>query len=347
MVYYLIFISFSAFMLSLSKACNNSRFLFLIAILGAVFFSGLRFDAGNDYFTYYNMVKGYYWFDTLEPSSVLLLSFAKEHNSPMLFFLTTSSIYILSVAYFCIKRSSNPQLSFFLFLVLPLSLLTSFGYVRQYVAIGLFLVAISKFLDKKYITCAVFLILASTFHSSALLFVFILILYKFLSSRVYSILIYAGLMILAFMISSILTEYAYLAGKYQHYITGKNTVDSGKKIGIVCVVLFYYFYAFRRNLESKQDFFMLNTYYVFALLYLTLMEFGEYVSRIAYYLFPVAYVLFVKTLAKKGSTRQAQLILITCFGLSMFFATLYFASVNSTRDFLTNYKVILFEDLLY
>lgn len=347
MIYYLIFISFSAIMLSLSKVCNNSRFLFSISVLFAISFSGFRFDAGNDYFTYYNMVRGHFWFDTLEPSSVLLLSFAKDYDSPMLFFLITSSIYISSVAYFYFKRSSNPQLSFFLFLILPLSLLTSFGYVRQYVAIGLFLVAMSKFLDKKYIACAAFMFLASTFHSSALIFVFVFVLYKFLSAKVYNIFIYIGFMLIALVLSSVLTEYAYLAGKYQHYITGKNTVDSGKKIGIVCVVLFYYFYIFRRNLESKQDFFMFNTYYVFALLYLMLMEFGEYVSRVAYYIFPVAYVLFVRTLSKMPLTRQMQLILIICFGMSMFFATLYFASINPTRDFLTNYKVILFEDLLF
>jgi len=344
MLYYSVFLIVSALILTLSRAYGNSKSLFFVAVLIAILFSGLRFDAGNDYFTYFNMVRGYYWYDTLEPSSVLLLSIAKAYKSPMLFFLMTSAIYISCVAFFCLKRSSNPQLSFFLFLILPLSLLTSFGYVRQYVAIGLFLVALSNFIDKKYTLFLVFTLLSFTFHSSSVIFLSIFVLYKFLSARIYSIYIYSLFMVVAFFLSTVIVEYAYLAGRYQHYITGTNVIDSGKKIGVVCVLLFYYFYFSNKKIESKQNIFMFNTYYVFALMYLTLMEFGEYVARIAYYLFPMAYVLFVETLSKIKIRSQVQIILVIMFGLSMFYATLYFASKNETRDFLTNYKVILFED---
>ncbi|MCW2258360.1 hypothetical protein M2263_004451 [Providencia alcalifaciens] len=341
-IYYIVFLAFSSGLLLLSRTLKSNIIIFSFAVLIAIFFSGFRHDAGNDYFTYYGMAKGYYWFDKLEISPRILLSIAKTYDSPMLYFLSTSIIYITSVAYFCWKRSKNPELSFFLFLSLPLSLLTSFGYVRQYVAIGLFLLSLSTFIDKRYILSSLFFILAVSFHTSAIIFIVIFIFYKFLSNRIYPIWLYLALMAVSYPVAFFIAEYAYLAGNYQEYLIGAKAVDSGKKIGLVCVALFFYFWLFNRHLKSKDDIYIFNIYYVFALIYLILMDFGEYVSRVSYYLMPCSYVLFVSTLYLRKNIRAIQICGIICFSLAMFFATLYFASTNPVRDFLTNYSLILF-----
>ncbi|HFI6264113.1 TPA: EpsG family protein [Escherichia coli] len=326
------------------SSCERGRLkiFFLFSVLAAVFFSGVRYDAGNDYFTYYGMVKGEYWFDNIEISPRLILSLAKSYQSPMIFFLITSAIYISSVAYFCWKQSKKPEISFFLFLLLPLSLLTSFGYVRQYVAIGLFLVSLSAFIDKKYFISFLFIIFSVSFHTSAIVFAFAFVFHRLLSYRVYPIWLYVLIMTFSYPLSLLIVNYAYLAGNYQEYITGTNVIDSGKKIGLICVSLFFYFWLFRRKLSSSVDVYFFNLYYVFSLIYLVLMDFGEYVSRISYYLMPCAYILFVSTLSSQRNTRLFQLSSVIIFGLVMFYATLYFASINPSRDFLTNYSVILF-----
>lgn len=74
------------------------------------------------------------------------------------------------------------------------------------------------------------------------------------------------------------------------------------------------------------------------------MDFGEYVVRISYILFPISYILFSSTLLKNKNLRLLQLLAIILFGLSMFYTTLYLASKNTTRDFLTNYSFIFLKN---
>lgn len=117
-----------------------------------------------------------------------------------------------------------------------------------------------------------------------------------------------------------------------------------KKIGYICLLLLIYFYTLSIRIKNKNNIYFFNIFVIFVILYILLMDFGEYVVRISYILFPISYILFSSTLLKNKNLRLLQLLAIILFGLSMFYTTLYLASKNTTRDFLTNYSFIFLKN---
>ncbi|EOE2707078.1 TPA: EpsG family protein [Proteus mirabilis] len=341
MIYYSIFIFSSTILLFLSRLVKGTNFLFYTAVFMAILFSGFRYDAGNDYPTYYAMATGYVNYDRLEliPKLIMDVSFFSE--SPAIFFFVTSFIYIICVQYFCCKLSENKELSFLLFLLFPLSFLTSFGYVRQFLSIGFFICAIAMRVENKNKTSLFFVLLSIACHMSAVFFIPIILFKKVLSKRKIPLIISVVVIVLSILFSSLVVRYSYLAGRYEHYINGANVIDAGKKIGYISIALLAYLYIFGRKIRTSSEIYLFNIYVVFCVMYAFLMNFGEYVVRVSYFLFPVFWVLIPKTIILKGSIfKYIQILLIASFGFLMFFTTLYLASTNPTRDFLTDYSII-------
>ncbi|QZN97774.1 EpsG family protein [Symbiopectobacterium purcellii] len=319
-----------------------SGFFFRWAVFVTMVFSGFRYDAGNDFFTYQDMIKGTFPYDKLEPISKALIEISSYFGESWVFFLITSIIYIYSVYYFCKELSDRPQFSFFLFCVLPLSFLTSFGYVRQFLAIGFFCIALVHFLYGRKLKFWLFFVLSLMCHYSAIFFLPIFLLYGFLSKRVYPLVVYLIFIGVAFASSGYVLLASKYVGVYGAYIDGERFIDSGRKIGYVVIALFFYFYIFSLKERKKLNVFLLNVYFVFSCAYALLMPFGEYIVRIIYFLFPSAYILFSSTLVSNVKLRLVQSIGVICFGIALYFATLYFATTNGVRDFLTNYSISLF-----
>lgn len=343
MAFYSLFLALSSIFLFLSSVNKKTHVFFYFAVFLSVIFSGLRYDAGNDFPTYYEMTKGYIDYSRLEVIPKLLMDISVANDSPLIFFFMSSMIYISCVSIFCIKMSKNKEMSFFLFLVLPLSFLTSLGYVRQFMSIGFFMAAIAFYANGSRKISILMCVCSVLCHSSSIFAIPLVFLYRFLSSRKIPFLVSICFILFSILSANIIYEYAYLAGRYQHYITGSNVVDSGKKIGYLCIGVMVYFYLFRKKIVTKNEIYAFNLFVIFCVIYSGLMDFGEYVSRVAYFLFPAAWVVFPSTISFKGGSRLMQAFMVLLFGVAMFYTTLYLAHSNPTRDFLTNYELILFK----
>ena len=90
-------------------------------------------------------------------------------NSDILFFLIIAIIQIICIVHFFKKYSSNYWLSFFLFIVSTDYLSWMFNGIRQFIATALILVATDMLIQKKYSMMVGLILLASTFHGSALI----------------------------------------------------------------------------------------------------------------------------------------------------------------------------------
>lgn len=343
MIYYSLFIASSVFLLFLSRLVKGTAFLFYSVVLFSIFFSGLRFNAGNDFPTYYGMSTGTIGYDRLELIPKTIMDVSVYFDAPFIFFLITSAVYISCVAYFCSKLSDNKELSFLIFLLFPLSFLTSLGYVRQFMSIGFFLCALVSRLENKNTKSLLFMISSIFCHASSVFFIPVIIFNKILSKKKIPAILSLSIIVFAVLSSKIILNYSYLAGRYEHYLTGSNVVDAGKKIGYISMLLLAYLYILGKNIKSNKDVFLFNVYVIFCVIYAFLMDFGEYVVRISYFLFPSLWILMTKTIILKGkSQKYLQIFLIISFGLVMFFTTLYLAKNNPTRDFLTDYSIIFF-----
>lgn len=155
------------------------KFFLLIAILSLCSISGLRDFVGTDYELYSTI---YYRLATTDISVSL-----KDYNNDLgfvllckllgfislddrIFFIVTSLIINL-LFYNSLKRYATPfELAVFLFIT-SYHYYTSFNIIRQYLAMAVVFWATKYLISRKFITFIVFIVLASTFHLSAIIMI--------------------------------------------------------------------------------------------------------------------------------------------------------------------------------
>ena len=90
-------------------------------------------------------------------------------NSDILFFLVIAIFQMICVIYFFRKYSCNYWISFFLFIISTDYLSWMFNGMRQFIAVALILLATDLLVKKKYGPMIALIVLAVTFHGSALI----------------------------------------------------------------------------------------------------------------------------------------------------------------------------------
>lgn len=161
----------------------DNRWASYVAVILAILFSGLRLSVGVDYESYLSLFPllvdhsvGFY-----EPFTVIISKLLILYSSDVwIVFFVYAFFTILGLYYFFKKFSPNPELSFFLFLTIPVYYLATFNGVRQWCAISFFAVALCGLLQRKFFLMFLSLVAAAMFHGSALC---AFILMPFLRSR--------------------------------------------------------------------------------------------------------------------------------------------------------------------
>lgn len=140
-----------------------------------IVFIGLRHSVGSDWNNYYNM----FYYDAANMTYMDAL----RHGDPLFYLLmvwvqnmgwTIHIVDLVSAVFFTaglvifVRRMPNPWLA--MLIALSYTVLTlGMGYVRQGVALGFSLWAITALLDRKFIKFFILIILAAGFHKSAVL----------------------------------------------------------------------------------------------------------------------------------------------------------------------------------
>jgi len=176
---------FFALNVSTIKKDSNVIAIFIVIIFSV--FYGLRgADAGVDTINYasaYNSIDVYYFsyqqlirtfvvngITAAEPGFILFAYVSKYFGFSVhayLIFVSVWGLFFVSLAYK--KLSENSLMSFSLYLLSMTSIALHANVIRQGMAIGLVLLALSLIISRRNILALVFFILASFFHFSALL----------------------------------------------------------------------------------------------------------------------------------------------------------------------------------
>lgn len=90
-------------------------------------------------------------------------------NSAIVYFLIIAIFQLSCIVYFYRKYSNNYWLSIFVFVAATDYMSWMHNGIRQFLAVSITLVSISMFLKKKYVISILLILLAATFHASALL----------------------------------------------------------------------------------------------------------------------------------------------------------------------------------
>lgn len=331
-------------LLFISKVYRSQFFLYIfVGIL--VCFSGFRYNAGIDYDAYQSLIYSNNPLLRIEPFSAFLLLLARSYNAPWIFFFLTSIIYVLSIFLGLSKFKAFGRLSVFLFTTFTLSYLSSFGFVRQFVASGLVFWGFSFLYHHKRLYYIILVIIASLFHISAIVFLPFAFVNIFFRKKIHFS-VFLLLIPISFLSTKLFIAIVSKIGLFTHYFEqfGGNEV-SGKKIYYSLLFIFVIVSFLQQKVAHKKNdliYYSQNLTFIGLFIYGAFFSFGEHIARISYYFIPFYFVWFYYLY--RGFFNKTIKILFLYFIFSIctfyFFSTLYYAQFSSKGDFLNNYEII-------
>ena len=183
MVFYVLFILICSVTILFVSSDNkeistiNWYLIFLIVFL----FSGLRYQVGTDYVHYK------YVFDHLSTDDIAVFEYGNYGlmylvhltGGPFQLYILISS-YIICYSFFRFIKSFSidKSTSLFVFLFFGLFFLSSLNFIRQFLAISFFILALCSISENKGSKAIMFFIVSVLFHTSALVTLPIFVLYK-------------------------------------------------------------------------------------------------------------------------------------------------------------------------
>lgn len=233
-VFFIVFFIINAQHCSQSKKINH-------AIILIVVFSGLRYNIGFDYLTYWGDIE--YENYSMEPLSGLLQLIAHETH-PVFFFIITSLImYPIMIKSFT-QDSINPMESILFFICFQSFYICSLSTVRQAVAWSIIWWLIFQ-KDKGLFKVIITSIIAACFHLSGFIGILLLLPWHKLNKKAMLILFFFsvfGSYFISFLVSIISSD-AMVFRKFAYYIEDESIGATKMKYLIwliyLCVVLNY------------------------------------------------------------------------------------------------------------
>ena len=241
---------------------NGRKYLYILSFILIFLFLALRFEYGNDYNSYlwiyeniqHNGVEGID--ERIELGWILLnKSFLNLNFYYLIAFLSFFHVFI---AYFFIKKYVNSKfywLSLFVYLIDINIMLMNLTALRQSVAISFYILFVDSLIQNKYFKSLFFALIGINFHgSSAVVFVltFILYLFKWVSTRFYSITILFLFLFLFLFGDFLLLKFNFLFNYFDKYSDYSEFGNVGSGIGLFINFIFLIFYSLAL-LNSKNN----------------------------------------------------------------------------------------------
>lgn len=243
---------FAIFITFIGKSKKEEKLYFLLGILFLIMFYGIRTNYGNDFPAYLEMFNDFSnckfeyllsYKEEIEPGwkylNIILIPFGFQS------LIIIHTVILLGTIYWLITKYCSPKYYWIIFAFYILNanmFMTSLSMMRQALAMSVCAWAIPYILSKKYIPSILFILLASTFHTSALICLSLLILPLLLNLKKW-ILIggFLALYVIFTMSSSMVDDTLILIldndemRAYARY--DRNEVSSGSGLGVMLYIV--------------------------------------------------------------------------------------------------------------
>lgn len=339
------------------------RFKFKKAMIFAFFLIGLisciRCDYGSDYPSYYkifhNIVAYPFDFDNLfdqtEPPGWILLCYLFE---PLGYFgfVAALSVFQIIVYYKLIKNyvPLNMQwLAVVIYLFNPTIWLLQLSMMSQGLAISFFLLSFSFIEQKRWKAALIILLIASTFHTSALILIpFVFIgLFNERNQKIIAIILIVTAFAMFFsssVLNSVFGSALQLAQfqYYEEYYGAQNDENVSLGLGFIMQII-PFVVAMILMLKNKYNhtFFIAAVIYFMAIVVLPIAKIIPLAVRVSYY-FEVFSIITIPYIFSKLSNKVVKLFVVFAFFLMMVVNYRDFFSVGSVyRDSYIEYKTVL------
>lgn len=317
------------------RKSSISLLLYVLISFCAIIFVGFR-ECGFDYQNYYR-----YFIDLSSASwkanaDYLNVEYGYAYLNYILgdykLVLVVMAVATIALQFkFIYKYSPFPFFSLFLFLGVMLYPIIM-GQFRQALAIGLILWAFTNKENK--LLFLIIILLAATFHASALIALFAL----FIPNKVFKTTVYLLLLLIALGMNFIMESYmlsmakvlpALIGSKIETYSTIEDYVLGLNTAMLLRIIIFliFIFYKDKLNRESKEYYF-LNLYFVSLFIYLALGAIPQIAGRGSIYFYFFEFILASIVLSRiKGYTR----FVLFCFfiGISIYRQVGFFSQWQS------------------
>ncbi len=224
--------------------------------------SALQYNVGTDYFSYIeiyttpSLLERY--LDAREFSFYyinVILNYLKAPPQALFFaFSLVQSIFIFLFLIKAKNKGFSLWILFFIFFTVTNIYNNQLNLIRQYAALTLIPILSILLCDKRYVSFIIGCFIATTFHSSGIIFYcFFIFIYFYKLAKRYSFVIFAFTLPLYFYLTTYVSFFLDLFSlNYAYYVEGQN-VETGNfsalvtKLYYLPVILFFYFIYYKRS----------------------------------------------------------------------------------------------------
>ena len=346
-----LFYIFQGFILT-SYFLKDKKELIFLSLITTILFSGLRYGVGNDYFTYYD-----YFLDIsktddlLEPGFYLLvrsLNILGFH--PFIIFFVFSLLTYLAIykVFSSFKLGLYP---FALYLFTPGLFLNSLHLIRQPISIAILALGIVAFVENRSFKLFIFFgILAISFHLTAIIPFFLVILVilffdKECSKSFYLLLLFSSFILsIGGYVDEYLPSVLFMFPDKFHNYSSWNDAQSPLKVIINLIIISFIILNKSKLYDySKNNFIYFNFLIIGNVINFSLINFTV-ITRIVYYFNIFSILIFTIQTNKMNKIPQNlfRLLLVFCYMIASFDAINSDSLTNDNPANIWNYRTVFF-----
>jgi len=320
MIYIVVALMLSS--LAYVELVNMSRRYSVISLFFAliifVLIAGLRNNVGADWVSYLNFYQDLEEAARLEVGYELINNFFSNLSAPYTIFLLFANFMALSFMFYFIKNNTKLMLLAALLLFCDLYLYYNLSGIRQAIAISITCYSITYVISRQFYKFILAVLLASSFHASALVFILV----YYLPARLPSFKYISGVGILFFVafifresIAEFITLYnlkdaTYYVKNQQSIISANSYIVGILKRSILVVALALYG---RRYLIDGNNYLFVNVYLLGLLIYISTYNISPDIGvRLSSY-FTIFEIVIVGGLISSIRAWSSRIVIITTF----------------------------------
>ncbi|MFC0013745.1 MULTISPECIES: EpsG family protein [Allobacillus] len=283
----------------------------------ANYIRGFKRISNAEYSNFFNVVRweeGYVLFNKI----ISILS-----NSPQIIIIFTSLLILSCVFYFINRNSKNIIFSIYIFVTM-FYYFASFNIIRQFLAIGIILIAYKFILERRIVPFAALILFASTFHGLAILFLPVYFLYGVKLNKLNTIIITFGVTFFVYFFEKILNIIFEFFPSYQWYVDTDYFEGGGILTSLISASILVFGFLIRQitKISKEYDFLLILT--ILSLLISLLSMKVSILNRFDYY-FSVFNILFIPLAINSIEDKKTRIIIyyvVYCIAFLYFLARL-------------------------
>lgn len=329
-VFIFIYIAFVVIYLTTKSKVNDKRLIqtilcfLLLWLIQGLRHSSVGIDSATSYIPYFESISVSWdslfdFNDSFANFEIGYIVFNKLFKffistNPQLFILACSFISIAPIAWVIYKYSPNIIFSFWVFSSFQIY---HFGFsgIRQTIAIGICTLAYNFIVQKKIPAFIALVLLASTFHTSAILFLPAYWIYHKLNMSPKMLFVYIiAIVFLMFTIKSVASTLVSLIFGGEQYLGAlENSADPSYNLLIIFIIIFISTY-----ISQNEELAKLRSFVLMTVAFQTLGIITTYATRIGYYYFvffslAIPYAIETSNLKSKGLIRGLLAVILAIF----------------------------------